>query len=331
MANGQRVGVITNDQGRYLVDTAFFRLSELPAVEVSGGCFCCQYDDLEHRLDELLDVAHPDVIFAESVGTCADLVATVVKPLSRLKGGSFAPASFSLFTDSRLLYRRLSGDDLPFSEEVVYLFDQQIEEGGLLVVNKIDLLDTPTIDHLTKLVMAAYPGKPFLLQSSTSVEAVAPWVDHIQAGKVGLPQKSLDIDYERYTRGETRLAWLDQRLVLHVAPGAGRNVLIQVLKHLQGELSERKFGIGHIKVFLECKGAPVKISIPTLEETGWEETVPFLAEGDIPLIINMRAEIDSSNLRECLASAVVQAGVEVLWLEGEVFHPRPPHPVYRLP
>jgi len=46
MAQGKKVAVITNDQGRYLVDTAFTRLSEIPSVEITGGCFCCRYDDL---------------------------------------------------------------------------------------------------------------------------------------------------------------------------------------------------------------------------------------------------------------------------------------------
>ena len=78
------MGVVTNDQGKYLVDTAFFRLSDLPAVEVTGGCFCCNYDDLDARLAQLIATAHPDVIFAESVGSCADIVATVVKPLLEL-------------------------------------------------------------------------------------------------------------------------------------------------------------------------------------------------------------------------------------------------------
>ena len=75
MAKGLRVGVVTNDQGKYLVDTSFMRFSNLPTVEVTGGCFCCNYDDLNQRLDELIAAAHPQVIFAESVGSCADIVA----------------------------------------------------------------------------------------------------------------------------------------------------------------------------------------------------------------------------------------------------------------
>ena len=64
LAASQRVGVVTNDQGRYLVDTAFFQTQQVPTVEVTGGCFCCHYDDLEERLEELDRSALPHVIFA---------------------------------------------------------------------------------------------------------------------------------------------------------------------------------------------------------------------------------------------------------------------------
>ncbi len=78
-------GVITNDQGKYLVDTAFFDLQKIPAVQVARGCFCCNYDDLITRIDQLVRAVQPDVIFAEAVGSCADMVATVIKPLQELE------------------------------------------------------------------------------------------------------------------------------------------------------------------------------------------------------------------------------------------------------
>ena len=76
---GEAASVITNDQGTLLVDTAYLRGSQ-PTREVTGGCFCCRYD----QLAELLAQARCDGtqhVFAEAVGSCADLVATVVRPL----------------------------------------------------------------------------------------------------------------------------------------------------------------------------------------------------------------------------------------------------------
>jgi G3E family GTPase len=49
MADGKKVGVITNDQGKYLVDTAFMKFNDIPTVEVTGGCFCCNYQDLNSQ------------------------------------------------------------------------------------------------------------------------------------------------------------------------------------------------------------------------------------------------------------------------------------------
>ena len=50
---GKKVGIITNDQGKYLVDTAFFRAENIPTMEVTGGCFCCNFHEFHdnfHRL-----------------------------------------------------------------------------------------------------------------------------------------------------------------------------------------------------------------------------------------------------------------------------------------
>ena len=44
--NQKRVGVITNDQGEELVDTAFLKNHDLPTLQVTGGCFCCNYAKL---------------------------------------------------------------------------------------------------------------------------------------------------------------------------------------------------------------------------------------------------------------------------------------------
>ena len=112
------VGVITNDQGRHLVDTAIIRSQNLPAMEVTGGCFCCNFNDLNQSLQQLIDDYQPQVIFAESVGSCADIVATVIKPLLELEIGALKPNSFSVFTDIRLLRRFLLGLEMPFSEDV---------------------------------------------------------------------------------------------------------------------------------------------------------------------------------------------------------------------
>jgi G3E family GTPase len=95
--------VITNDQGYYLVDSQILKMNNISTEEVTGGCFCCNYNQLDCQIDKLQREINPSVIFAESVGSCTDLVATVLKPLLKYKSSDNIQMTFSTFVDSRIL------------------------------------------------------------------------------------------------------------------------------------------------------------------------------------------------------------------------------------
>ena len=78
---GLRVGIVTNDQATDLVDTHTLRQRGFDVEEVPGACFCCKFDDLLSTIGRLERSQSPDVILAEPVGSCTDLVATVVQPI----------------------------------------------------------------------------------------------------------------------------------------------------------------------------------------------------------------------------------------------------------
>ncbi|MEM1304520.1 MAG: GTP-binding protein, partial [Planctomycetota bacterium] len=88
-ARGQRVGIVTNDQAFNLVDTHALRARGLDVGEVPGACFCCKFDDLIDTAAALGESAQPDVILTEPVGSCTDLVATVIEPLRNLYGDRY--------------------------------------------------------------------------------------------------------------------------------------------------------------------------------------------------------------------------------------------------
>src|SRR5256885_871381 len=73
---GYRVGLVTNDQGKDLVDTTLLSQENFPVTEVAGSCFCCAFPDLLQALSQLQDAVQPDVVLAEPVGSCTDLVST---------------------------------------------------------------------------------------------------------------------------------------------------------------------------------------------------------------------------------------------------------------
>jgi G3E family GTPase len=330
MRQGLRVGVITNDQGKYLVDTAFFRLSDLPAVEVTGGCFCCNYDDLDSRLLHLIETTHPDVIFAESVGSCADIVATVVNPLVSLENSAARPASFSVFADVRLLRRRLSGQEMPFSDDVVYIFDKQIEEAGILVVNKIDLVSSVALEEVREMLAERFPGKPVLFQTSLDEAGVAPWIELAQSETTGLPAAALEIDYERYGRGEAQLAWLDEEVQIQLPADEDDAALRQILSRLRSELDQRGAGIGHLKFIIRTADSSAKFSFTTLSEPDWESQVPKVSGQAVALLVNARVEMAADELGNLFEQILSESGCAYTRQNSSAFHPGFPQPTHRL-
>src|SRR6266513_971299 len=160
---GLSVGLITNDQGTNLVDTAMLRAQGFVAEEISGGCFCCRFNSLVDAANKLTEQSRPDVFIAEPVGSCTDLVATVTYPLRRLYGDNFTVAPVSVLADPiralRVFGLEKGGS---FSEKVIYIYNKQLEEADLIVLSKSDLLETARLEQLAKAITNEFPGKQII-------------------------------------------------------------------------------------------------------------------------------------------------------------------------
>src|SRR5438034_851130 len=169
---GRRVGLVTNDQAQDLVDTNSLRAQGFPVEEVAGACFCCRFDDLISKVGRLQEGERPDVILAEPVGSCTDLVATVVQPLRDLYAERFEVGPYPvLFKPSHGLKilrdtasPRPSGERVRgeggFSPKAAYIFRKQLEEADAVVINRIDEIAPAELTEVTDLVAAAHPGVP---------------------------------------------------------------------------------------------------------------------------------------------------------------------------
>ncbi|MEE4216645.1 MAG: GTP-binding protein [Xanthomonadales bacterium] len=333
MARGSRVGVVTNDQGRYLVDTLFFRMNKVPSVEVTGGCFCCNYDDFEARLAALNEAEKPDVIFAESVGSCADVVATVIKPMLELSQSGLRPSSLSVFADCRLLQQRIRGLPMPFSEDVVYIFDQQLEEASQILVNKIDLAGDSAVDLLAE-VQAYFPGKQVRLQNSLDQDSVASWVRSLESDSLPLPRSLPAIDYEKYGSGEKELAWLDKEVHLLIPPDGPKDWLAGALGRIESGIRQRGWAIGHLKFIVRGDSEQVKISFTTLPSDGWQEPLAGITGGEIRMLINARVAVPEEALDQYIGDSLqafaARHGVVCTTGSKQSFHPGFPEPTHRI-
>src|SRR5688572_22902370 len=120
---GLKVGVITNDQATGLVDTALARQAKFTVFEIGGACFCCQSNTLVDAVRDFSARAQPDVIIAEPVGSCADLVATVLRPMQSIYKVDCSLAPMVVMADPFRLEAILTGRaSSGFADVVKYIY-----------------------------------------------------------------------------------------------------------------------------------------------------------------------------------------------------------------
>ena len=335
---GETASVITNDQGTLLVDTAFLRGAH-PTREVTGGCFCCRYD----QLVELLAKARRDGaqhVFAEAVGSCADLVATVVRPLLGSVSGPVGRVSFTAMVDARLLIRLLAGEPLPWSGDVAYLFREQLREAPLLVASKWDLVtDPPSLSASGNGSGIPGPGQTVLCQDGRTPAGVARWVDALcdpgHTSTAGAGACDLGIDYARYGAGEEALAWLDAEVRVTSAWGGAREATSRLVRAIVAEVSDAAYAIGHVKFLIRDHLYDVKVSHAAGDAEPDQALLDELRQLDrlsdrqLYVVVNARAEIGAERLQRILELAVAAPadGASITIIRSAAFHPAAPQPI----
>lgn len=157
---GLKVGVITNDQGAGLVDTEALRQQGFITEEITGGCFCCKFDELVETAGALIEKEKPDVLLAEAVGSCTDLSATVYQPLQRYYPDRFRLAPLTIVVEPDRIRSLREAGHSHFPESVRYLFSKQLAEADLIVLNKIDTLDVNQQRAMIKWLNETIGGAP---------------------------------------------------------------------------------------------------------------------------------------------------------------------------
>jgi len=339
MSRGRKVGIVTNEQGKHLVDTGYLQALILPAMEVTGGCICCHLDDFNERVDDLVVKYQPDVIFAESVGSCADLVATVLKPLLNLRVDFDNPASLSVFADARLLYRFLKGMEMPFSDEMIYIFQKQLEEAELIVINKADLLNDAQSVEIQALAGQRFPGKTFRLQNTLDREQVEEWLAILASDESPMPQQALDIDYDRYAAGEAHFAWVDREFCISLKSAQDWAAVSNCIQTLCSEFFGPQYRMAHLKMLLDDGETHLKCNLTALDHykeklAQFQEAIQKMHTLEATLRINamLEAPLQSveDNLDKIIGSNFRAATISYRQLSGFTRVPGYPKPTMRM-
>lgn len=329
MAEGKRVGLVTNDQAPELVDSHLLRNDDLKVAEVAGSCFCCNFNGFVDAIKNLRSDIKADVIIAEPVGSCADLSATIVNPLKKFYNTELTISPLTVLADPSRLHSILYAGDGGLHEDAAYIYRKQLEEADVILITKTDTLTNEQADKMLAETKKAFPSTKVMTISTMTGVGVDEWLKEV-GNRIGAGKKLLDIDYDRYAHGEAVLGWLNGTLHLTGEDIDWDEVLKTITNQLTYQITSNSLRIGHVKLIMECGK---DYSVANL--TGADNKTTFRGKAGVAneakLIINARVETSPEHLDEIVKDALIKSLPEnsqeeiLAWRYLQPGRPNPTH------
>lgn len=332
-AEGYSVAVVTNDQGEFLVDTAYARSRGVAAGEVLSGCFCCNFNDLVANLEGFETASKPDFIFAEPVGSCTDLAATVLAPLDLYHRDLVSLGPFLVLADGSRLngeYRDLSLENPLTPKEV--LLSHQIREAPHILLSKTDLCDPPALRHAETRLSALAPEATIIPCSTVTGEGLDVILGLIRSEQAYRVPPSVGIDYDVYAAAEAELGWYNG--ILTVKGESGFAVDELVLDLVEGIKNAFGTDVAHAKVWAATARGIIKISLAGGRIRADAAMEAGVAVTEAGLTVNLRVQRPPEEIREAVESllAEVASGRNLIQsgYRWEALVPGAPRPTHRI-
>lgn len=332
-SSGLNVAIVTNDQAADLVDTLSLRREGFDVDEVAGACFCCSFDSLIERMQTLTTKQRPDVILAEPVGSCTDLVATVIEPIAHLFAADYEISPYVVLLKPSHGQKILSGGGSGFSADAAYIFEKQLEEADVLAINRIDQLSAEQLDALDGLVRSAAPDKRIIHLSAKTGQGLDQLLSVLQQSS-SVRSAMMDIDYDRYAIGEAELGWLNATYRVSAAAAvAVDDWLRELVERLQAYFVATNAEVAHCKAIASVDGAYCVANLTSNDAPVDYAAMSGVDAREFDLVINARVAVDPDLLKQAVQSTIADLAAEHRQTltpgETRAFRPGRPVPTHR--
>jgi Ni2+-binding GTPase involved in maturation of urease and hydrogenase len=334
-SQGKRVGIVTNDQATDLVDTNLLRSQGFDVGEVAGSCFCCNFNELTSTMEKLGESQLPEIVIAEPVGSCTDLVATVIRPLQSIYSQPFDIAPYGVILKPSHGLKILGGASKGgFSPQADYIFRKQIEEADFVIINRIDELSEASIDELATLLELNFPGTPCIRISATTGLGFDDLCESLdRKGEFG--KRVMDVDYDIYAEGEAELGWLNaQATLLSNTPIKLDDFIIALLERTNFALNALSAEVAHLKVIGMSDGQYAVANLVSSHSSPKLSIGSGLVTSNANLVINARVAVAPESLtqtiEETLHAVCIEYGITEKINTLQCFRPGRPVPTHRM-
>ena len=334
VAAGKNVALVTNDQAYDLVDTHTLRAQGFNVGEVPGACFCCKFDDLIDTVGSMSTEQTPDIVIAEPVGSCTDLVATVIQPMRELFGDRFELGPLVVLLKPNHGKKILSETQgKGFSPKAEYIFLKQLEEADSIAVNKIDRISEEGQTELLELVGRRFPEVNCFGLSSKTGAGFEDLIAAVEAEPIKRNQM-MEMDYAIYAAGEAELGWLNCQVT---ANAEQRFSLDEVVLKLVAQIGERLTAAEHEVAHLKVLGQTLNdAAVANLVGSTVEAELSLASEikpTSADLLLSARVAVEPDQLRAIVLAVTEQLANEmnVTLTVGNIqsFKPGRPEPTHR--
>ena len=242
-----KAAMISNDLGHgvTLADNRFAQLSGCMASEMTEECICYQNENLADRLNSYYDEGC-ELVISDIPGFGVGALEHVYHGLTEKFPGQFELAPFTVLVEPRTveLLRRGGGGDL------AYLYDTQLTEADLIVLNKCDLLSPGQREADISWLKEHYPLAETVAISARREEGLEELARALAGGKASLRRPDIGYGGERFQRAMGMISefYLQYHAAVCCNDFDGNVYLMDMARQVQEKASAAGWEIPHLKL-----------------------------------------------------------------------------------
>ena len=303
-AHHGKAAMISNDLGHgvSLADDRFARLSGCNASQITDDCICYVNEQLADRLNGYYDEGF-ELVVSDIPGFGVGALEHVYHGLAEKFPGQFELAPFTVLVEPKTVELLRSGQ----GGDQEYLYNTQLVEADLIVLNKCDLLDDAQREADIGWLKEHYPLSSVIAISARKGEGLEELSQALTRGHASMRRPDIGYGGEafRHAMGKISEYYIQYRAVVCCNDFDGNAYLLDMARAVQDGIREAGQLIPHLKLLAwEPEGDFGRVDLIGTER---EIEVTHRFERpctDIAVILNASAACPVDQLEEILISAM---------------------------
>ena len=303
-AHHGKAAMISNDLGHgvSLADDRFARLSGCSASQITDDCICYVNEQLADRLNAYYDDGF-ELVVSDIPGFGVGALEHVYHGLTEKFPGQFELAPFTVLVEPKTVALLRSGQ----GGDQEYLYNTQLVEADLIVLNKCDLLDEAGREADVGWLREHYPEAEVIAISAREGEGLEELSQALTRGQASMRRPDIGYGGEafRHAMGKISGYYIQYRAVVCCNDFDGNAYLLDMARAVRDGIREAGQLIPHLKLLAwEPEGDFGKVDLIGTERE-IEVTRRFERPcTDIAVILNASAACPVDMLEEILVGAM---------------------------